>query len=62
MKRLLAGSIACFLSASAHAQAPEPAVEPNTLATAVFLVLFVGVCAGFVWMVWRNKDKDKKKE
>jgi hypothetical protein len=59
MKRILAGSIASFLLASAHAQAPEPAVEPNTLATAIFLVLFVGFCAGFVWMVWR---KDKKKE
>ena len=62
MKRLLAGSIASFLLASARAQAPEPAVEPNTLATAIFLVLFVGFCAGFVWMVWRNKDKKKEKE
>ena len=57
MKRLLAGSIATFLFASAHAQAPEPAVEPNTLGTAVFLVLFAGFCLGFVWMVWRKKDK-----
>jgi hypothetical protein len=57
MKRFLAGSIAFFLVASAHAaQAPEPAVDPNTLATAVFLVLFVGFCVGFAWMVWRKKD------
>ncbi len=62
MKGFLAGSIASFLSASAHAQAPGPAVEPNTLATAIFLVLFVGFCAGFAWMVWRNKDKKKEKE
>jgi len=62
MKRLFAGSVASFLLASAHAQAPEPAVEPNTLATAIFLVLFVGFCAGFAWMVWRNKDKKKEKE
>ena len=60
MKRLLAGSIAFFLFASARAQAPEPAVEPNTLATAIFLVLFVGFCAVFAWMVWRNKDKKKE--
>ncbi len=60
MKRLLAGSIAAFLFASTRAQAPEPAVEPNTLATVIFLVLFVGFCAGFVWMVWRNKDKKKE--
>ena len=62
MKRFLAGAIASFLFASAYAQTPEPAVEPNTLATAIFLVLFVGFCVGFAWMVWRNKDKDKKKE
>jgi hypothetical protein len=60
MKRLLAGSIAFFLFASSHAQAAEPAVEPNTLATAVFLVLFVGFCVGFVWMVWRKRDKKTK--
>ncbi len=60
MKRLLAGSIASFLFASARAQAPEPAGEPNTLATAIFLVLFVGFCVGLVWMVWRNKDKGTK--
>jgi len=62
MKRFLAGSIVSVLLASANAQAPEPAVEPNTLATTIFLVLFVGFCAGFVWMVWRNKDKKKEKE
>ena len=60
MEKFLTGSIASFLFASAHAQAPEPAVEPNTLATAIFLLLFVGFCAGFVWMVWRNKDKKKE--
>jgi len=47
-----------------HPRAPRlpSRVEPNTLATAIFLVLFVGFCAGFVWMVWRNKDKKKEKE
>ena len=60
MKRFLAGSISSFLFASAHAQAPEPAGEPNTLATVVFLVLFVGFCVGFGWMVWRKKDKKTK--
>ena len=60
MKRFLAGSIASFPFASALAQAPEPAVEPNTLATAIFLVLFVGFCVGFAWMVWRNRDKKKE--
>ena len=60
MKRFLAGSISSFLFASAQAQAPEPAGESNTLATVVFLVLFVGFCVGFAWMVWRKKDKNTK--
>ncbi len=54
------GWIALLMFASAHAQTPEPPVQSNTLATIIFLVLFVGFCAGFVWMVWRNKDKGKK--
>ena len=62
MKRFLAGSIAFFLFASAHAQAPEPAIEPNTLGTAIFLALFVGFCVVFVWMVWRKKDDKGTKE
>jgi hypothetical protein len=62
MKRFLAGSIASFLVASAHAQAPEPALEPNTVATFIFLGLFAAFCVGFVWMIWRNKGKEKKEE
>ena len=34
----------------------------NTVGTIIFGVLFFGFCIGFVWMVWRNRDKDKKKE
>jgi hypothetical protein len=60
MKRFLIGSISFFLLASAHAQAPEPVVEPNTLATVIFLGLFAAFCVGFIWMVWRNKDEKKK--
>lgn len=61
MKRFFTASIASLLSAAAHAQAtPEPAVEPNTLATIIFLGVFVAFCVGFVWMVWRNKDREKK--
>ncbi len=59
MKRFLPGFIAFSLLLPAHAQAPEPPVESNALGTIIFLVLFVGFCVGFVWMVWR-KDKEKK--
>ena len=62
MKRILSGLIAilAFLSAHAQNQAAEPPAESNTVGLIVFGVLFVGFCLGFVWMVWRNKDKDKK--
>ena len=60
MKRFLPGFIAFSLLLPAHAQAPEPPAEFNTLGTIIFVVLFVGFCAGFTWMVWRNKDKEKK--
>ena len=62
MKRFLAGSIASFLFASAHAQSPEPALEPNTVATLIFLGLFAAFCVGFVWMIWRNKSGEKNEE
>ena len=60
MKRILAALIAWFPLASAQAQAPEPPLESNPAGTIVFVVLFVGFCVVFAWMVWRNKDKDKK--
>jgi heme/copper-type cytochrome/quinol oxidase subunit 2 len=68
MKRFLPGLVACFLLASAHAQTPaasaaaEPPVDSNPVGTIIFAVLFVGFCVVFAWMVWRNKDKDKKQD
>jgi len=62
MKRFLAGLTALSLIASAQAQTPEPPLEPHPIGTIVFVVLFVGFCVVFAWMVWRNKDKDGKKE
>ena len=61
MNRILSG-IALLLYLCAHAQAEilEPAAESNTLGTIIFGVLFVGFCIGFVWMVWRNREKEKK--
>jgi predicted tellurium resistance membrane protein TerC len=62
MKRILSAWIALSLALAAHAQGPvvEPPVESNTVGTIIFGVLFVGFCIGFVWMIWRNRDKDKK--
>jgi hypothetical protein len=61
MKKLLAGSIALCLLASAHAQTPEPPIESNPMGTIIFGVLFVGFCVVFAWMVWRNKGKKEDK-
>ena len=62
MKRFLAGLITLLPSAFAWADAPaEPPLEPHPMATIVFLVLFVGFCVVFVWMIWRKKA-DKKED
>ena len=61
MKRILSGfALLPYVCAHAQTQALEPAAEFNTLGTIIFGVLFVGFCVGFVWMVWRNRDKEKK--
>jgi len=60
MKRFLTGLTATFLLASAQAQTPEPPLEPHPIATILFVVLFVGFCVVFGWMVWKNRHKDKQ--
>ena len=63
MKRLLAGLLASPLAAFAQSQtAPEPPVEAHPIGTLVFVVLFVGFCVVFAWMVWRKKDDKKEDE
>jgi hypothetical protein len=62
MKRFLPGLVAWLPVISAYADAPaEPPLEPHPMATIVFIVLFVGFCVVFAWMVWRKKA-DKKEE
>jgi hypothetical protein len=62
MKRFLAGLAALFAFAHVFAaDAPaEPPLEPHPMATIVFVLLFVGFCVGFVWMVWRKKEDRKQ--
>lgn len=63
MKRLLPSLLVFPLSAFAQGQAAaEPPVESHPLGTIVFIVLFVGFCVVFMWMVWRNKGQEKKED
>ena len=62
MKRFLAGLTALLPVAAAYADAPpEPPLESHPIGTIVFIVLFVGFCVVFGWMVYRQKD-DKRED
>ena len=62
MKRFLSGVLALLpLTAAAIDAQPEPPVEAHPIGTLIFVVLFVGFCVVFAWMVWKKKE-DKKEE
>jgi hypothetical protein len=62
MKRFLSGVLALLpLTAAAIEAQAEPPVEAHPIGTLVFVVLFVGFCVVFAWMVWKKKE-DKKEE
>jgi hypothetical protein len=50
-----------LLPLAALAVEAEPPVESNLIGTVVFLLLFVGGCAVFAWMVWKGDKKPKQK-
>ena len=60
MNRHVFGSIALSFAAQVRAETLEPAIESSPIATVAFIVVFVGFCAGFAWMVWRNRDNKKE--
>jgi len=41
---------------------PEPPVQVNEFAIVLFVLLFVGVCVGMGWMIWRNHKLDQRKQ
>ncbi len=64
MRRTLLGLLLALLHFPLYAQStvPEPAAgETNYVGTVVFAILFVALCAGFIWMVWRNDKAQKRK-
>lgn len=66
MARLVSGFflLLSFLDAYAqgHEAPAEPPVQVNEFAIAVFMIIFVGVCVGFAWMVWRNHKLEQRKQ
>jgi flagellar basal body-associated protein FliL len=61
MPRILAALPLVLLSLAAYAVEAEPPVESNMVGTIIFIVLFVGGCAAFAWMIWKNEKKSKQK-
>jgi len=60
MNRILAALPPFLLPLAAHAVDAEPPVESSMVGTIVFVLLFVGGCAAFAWMIWRNEKKPKQ--
>jgi hypothetical protein len=61
MSRILAALPLVLVSLAALAIEAEPPVESNLVGTIVSIVLFVGGCVGFAWMIWKNEKKSKQK-
>ena len=62
MSRIPLALLLALAHFSAYADvAPDAPAETNYLGTLIFGVLFVGLCVGFVWMVWRNEKTQKRK-
>jgi hypothetical protein len=66
MTRIAAATLALLSTFSAYAitsgdASPPPPPAINTLGVVIFLVLFFGSCAGFVWLVLSNEKKNRDK-
>ena len=61
MNRFLASLPLVLLPLAALAVEAEPPAESSMVGTVVFLLLFVGGCAAFAWMIWKNERKSKQK-
>jgi hypothetical protein len=60
--KLLVTLVLAFLHAVANAQdvaADAPVAEGDVLGTVIFGIVFIAMCVGFVWLVWRNDKRQK---
>ena len=61
MIKILSALPLVFVSLAAYAvDAEAPAESSGMIGTIIFLVLFVGGCAAFAWMIWKNEKKTKR--
>ncbi len=63
MTRFLAHLLPLLVLSSAYAADVQDAPPPesiNWIGITIFLVIFVGGCVAFIWMVWRNDKKTKQ--
>jgi hypothetical protein len=62
MARFLAYILPLLVVSSAYAADVHDAPIPETtnwIGIVAFLVLFIGGCVGFFWLLWRNEKKAK---
>lgn len=67
MTKFLSGIFSFFVSCLAYAQTREappdaPLPETNVIGIILFLLLFVGLCVGYGWYVWRGERKRRREE
>ena len=62
MIKILSALPSVLASLAVYAVDAEPPVESSGMVgTILFLLLFVGGCAAFAWMIWKNEKKSKQK-
>ena len=61
MIKILSALPFVLVSLAAYAVDAEPPAESSgMIGTIIFLLLFVGGCAAFGWMIWKNEKKSKQ--
>ena len=60
MVKTLSRFVPLLIAASAYAQAEPPTEKASPVTVIIFLLLFVGSCAGYFAYIWWNQRKKRK--
>ena len=60
MIKILSALPLVFVSLAAYAVDAEAPAESAGMIGTIVLLLFVGGCAAFAWMIWKNEKKSKQ--